>query len=177
MKEKKIYQIVLSAVFAALSAVLAGFVHIPNAIGGYVHIADAIVYLGASLLPLPYAALSAGIGFALADLVGGYYYYMLPSALIRAVIVVFFTSKDKKILCRRNYIALIFALLTTVSGYFAFKYILYGFIQKTPGIALSNAVLSIPGNIVQCVLSSVIYIIVSAALDRMRFKDNFNGGK
>ena len=177
MKNKRLYMIVLSSVFAALSAVLVGFVRIPNAIGGYIPPGDAIVYLCASLLPFPYAAVSCAIGFALADLIGGYVYYMLPSAIIRVIVVLLFTSKDNKLINRRNVTALPFSLLITVSGYFIFKYILYYFVQKTPEVALVNAFASIPGNIVQSAVSSVIFLLLGASLDKMNFKEKLFGGK
>lgn len=177
MKEKKLFLLVLASAFAALSAALAGFLPIPNATGGYIHIADAIVYLCASLLPMPYAASSSAVGFALADILSGHPYYALPSAIIRLIIVLFFTAKEKKIITKRNIIALPVSLIITVSGYFVFKFILYYFIQKMPEVALTNTITSIPGNIVQCLAGSVIYILIGTALDKMNFKEKLFGGK
>ena len=177
MKQSKIYKVALASVFAAMSAVFVGFFHIPNAIGGYIHLGEAIVYLASAILPLPYAALSTAIGFAAADMIGGYFYYMLPSALIRVAVAMLFKSKGEKILTKRNVTALPFALIITVGGYFIFKYFMYAFIQKTPEIALTSAVTSIPGNIIQCVAGSAVFLVAGAALDKINFKEKLFGGK
>lgn len=178
MKEKKIILVVLSALFAALSAVFVGFMHIPNGIGGYTHIGDAIVYLAASFLPLPYAAASSAVGFALADLIAGYPHYMIPSAIIRVLVVLAFSSKGKKLLQKRNIIALPISLVITVGGYAITKLILKYFIESnTWEASVASMVASIPGNIMQVVFSSVAFILVALALDKIDFKNKFYGGK
>ena len=161
----------VAAILSALSTVFVYFMHFPNAIGGYIHIGDAIVYLTAALLPKPYAAVSAAMGFGLADLLSGYPVYILPSAFIRALVVLCFTAKKNKILCRRNYAALPLSLVITVGGYFITKYIIYQFINKMPEVAVTKAVASVPGNIIQCASSAVVFILVSIALDKMNFKE------
>ena len=172
--KSKLHLLSLTSVFAALSAVFVYFIHIPNALGGYTHIGDAIVYLAAAILPSPYAAVSGAIGFGLADLLSGYPVYILPSALIRVLVVLCFTAKKDKLLCKRNYIALPLSFLITVGGYFITKYIIYQFINKMPEVAITNAFASIPGNILQCVASSAVFIIVSLTLDKMNFKEKIN---
>lgn len=178
MKEKKLILVVLSALFAALSAVFVGFMHIPNGIGGYTHIGDAIVYLAASFLPMPYAAASSAVGFALADLIAGYPHYMIPSALIRVLVVLAFSSKGNKLIHKRNIIALPISLVITVGGYAATKLILKYFIESnTWEASVASMVASIPGNIMQVVFSSVAFILVALALDKIDFKNKFYGGK
>lgn len=167
---------VISALFAALSAVFVYFFHIPNVIGGYIHIGDAIIYLCASVLPVSYAATAGAVGFAIADLLSGYPYYMLPSAIIRVIVVLLFTSKREKIVCKRNIIALPFAVIITTGLYALTKYVLYYFIQNMPEIAGVKALASIPGNIIQCTVSSVLYIAVSIAMDKLDFKKKYFGG-
>lgn len=178
MKEKKLVLLVLSALFAALSAVFVGFIHIPNGIGGYTHIGDAIVYLAASFLPLPYAAASSAVGFALADLIAGYPHYMLPSAIIRVLVVLAFSSKGKKLLNKRNFIALPISLVITVGGYAVTKLILKFFIESnTWEASVASMIASIPGNIMQVIFSSVAFILVALALDKISFKEKFDGEK
>ena len=46
-----------------------------------------------------------------------------------------------------------------------------------PEVALTNAITSIPGNIIQCFAGSVIYILIGTALDKMNFKEKLFGGK
>lgn len=176
MKKKNLINVVLAAMFAALSAVFVWLVHIPNGIGGYTHIGDAIVYIAASLLPLPYAAVSSAIGFGLADLLSGYPNYIIPSAIIRVLVVLAFSSKSKKLLTKRNIIALSGAFVITVGGYAVTKFILKYFIERfTVEAAIAAMTASIPGNIIQVVLSAVVFIIVAAALDKTNFKEKYIG--
>ena len=71
MKKKasdRTLHIVIAAMFAAMTAVLTAFVQIKTPTGGYVHLGDAMIYLTASFLPMPYAVLAAALGGGLADL-------------------------------------------------------------------------------------------------------------
>ena len=86
----KLNQIVLAALFAALTTVLTYYVKIPTH-NGYMHIGDSMIYLCASILPYPLAALSAGIGAALSDAIGGYTMYIIPTFIIKALLVLCFT--------------------------------------------------------------------------------------
>lgn len=177
MKKKNLINIVTAAMFAALSAVFVWLVHIPNGIGGYTHIGDAIVYIAASLLPLPYAAVSSAIGFGMADLLSGYPNYIIPSAIIRVLVVLMFSSKAKKMLTKRNIIALPLSLVITVGGYAVTKYILKYFIEGyTSEAAIASMIASIPGNIVQVVLSSAVFILAALALDKLNLKEKYFGG-
>lgn len=172
MKNKsKLYLPAISALFAALCTVFVYFIHIPNGLGGYTHAGDMFVYLAASMLPTPYAAMAGGVGFALADLISGYPHYMLPSAIIRIFIVLLFSYKQEKILCKRNYIALPLAAIITIGGYAITKYFIYILMKsETSQAAIAAAVASIPGNIMQCIISSAIFIMLSLTLDKLNFK-------
>lgn len=167
----KLYLSAVSALFAALCTVFVYFIHIPNGIGGYTHAGDMFVYLAASILPTPYAAMASGVGFALADLISGYPHYMIPSALIRVLIALLFKCKQEKILCKRNCVALPIAAVITVGGYAITKCFIYLLMKsESSQAALAAAIASIPGNIIQCVLSSVLFITLSVALDKFDFK-------
>ena len=60
----KVKRLVMTAVFTALVFVTTAYIlHIPiPATGGYVHIGDAVIYLAAACLPLPYAIFTASVG-------------------------------------------------------------------------------------------------------------------
>ena len=109
----KLNQVVLAALFAALTTVLTYYVKIPS-VNGYMHIGDSMIYLCASILPTPLAALSAGIGAALSDAVGGYTMYIIPTFIIKALLVLCFTHTAKKLLCKRNIIAVFVAAAITM---------------------------------------------------------------
>ena len=62
-KKNKIYTLTLSGVFAALITIFTAYIgHIPVGVnGGYIHFGDGLIYLAATILPLPYAMLAGAI--------------------------------------------------------------------------------------------------------------------
>ncbi len=102
-------QLVLTALFASAITVMTAYIlHIPIPTGGYIHLGDALIYLAACLLPLPYAAAAAAVGAGLADLLTAPM-WVLPTLVIKAVLVLFFTSKSERVLCPRNCAAVVMA--------------------------------------------------------------------
>ena len=98
-----------TALFAAAITVMTAYMlHIPLPTGGYIHLGDALIYLAACLLPVPYAAAAAAVGAGLADLLTAPM-WVLPTLVIKAVIVLFFTNKGERLLCRRNLAAVVIA--------------------------------------------------------------------
>ena len=169
-------QIVLAALFAALTTVLTYYVKIPT-YNGYMHIGDSMIYLCASILPTPIAAVSAGIGAALSDALGGYTMYIIPTFIIKAALVLCFTNKAKKLLCKRNVVGVFVAAVVTIVGY----YIAEVFILALESGNFKDYLFSIPswvgatntflGNAIQAVSSGILYIALSAALDKANIKD------
>ena len=88
MKEyQKLYRLVTAALFAAAIAVMTAYMlHIPIPTGGYIHIGDALIYLAACLLPLPYAVGAAAVGAGLADLLTAPM-WVVPTLIIKAIVV------------------------------------------------------------------------------------------
>ena len=102
--------LVSSALFAALVCVTtAYFLHIPVGNGGYVHVGDTFIYLAATLLPTPYAALAAAIGAGMADILIGSANWAFATIIIKPILVLFFTNKGEKIINLRNVCAGIIA--------------------------------------------------------------------
>lgn len=162
MKNKRIIKIVMSAMFAALVAGLTFFPAIPIPGGGYVHLGDAMIYIAASFLPMPYAMAVAAIGGGLADLLSGFAAYAPFTVIVKALLTIAFTYKNEKILSKRNFLAPLTGLLITPGIYFAADWILYG------GIAAA-----IPGiiwNICQAAASMLVFYIAAAAFDKLQFK-------
>lgn len=155
-----------SAMIAALTAVTTAYVfHVPMSLfggQGYVHVGDAVIYLGASLLPVGYACSAAAIGGALADVLSGAPLWAPFTFVIKALMVLCFTSARPKILHKRNYLALLLAAIVTVAGYYAAEAVLYG--------NLLSPVYSITGNLLQASSSAVLYIILGLALDKIQIK-------
>ena len=159
---QKIKKLALTGLFMAMTYVLTAYFHIPT-IKGYVHVGDAIIFLASCVLPTPYAIASASIGGALADALSGYWIWVPATLLIKGLTALFFTSKKEKVICRRNLLALIPALILCVGGYGLYS----GFVVYDSLVAgFADAV----PNTIQTAMSSVLYIISGTALDKMNLK-------
>ena len=75
--------IAVTAMFAALTLLATSVLKIPTPTMGYIHIGDAFVLLSGICLGPIYGGLAAGIGSALADLLGGYVAWVPGTFLIK----------------------------------------------------------------------------------------------
>ena len=153
-----------TALFAAAITVMTAYMlHIPLPTGGYIHLGDALIYLAACLLPVPYAAAAAAIGAGLADLLTAPM-WVLPTLVIKAVLVLFFTSKSECILCPRNWAAVVAAGLFSPAAY-----------------ALANCVMAGPMTaflpqflvtLAQGIGSGALFLVIAPALDGVKLKEH-----
>lgn len=161
MKQNSAKNICLAGVFTALVYVFTAYLHIPSHTG-YTHVGDGFIYLAACLLPLPYGMFVGAVGALLADCLNGFAIWAPGSVVIKAVAVLFFTAKPSKILTRRNILALVPASALCIGGYYLYEACITGnFIAPLAGIA---------GYCTQSVLSSVLFLVLGAALDKMNIK-------
>lgn len=165
MKNKKILRLVFAAMFASLITGLTLFPEIPIPAGGYVHLGDAMIYLAASFLPLPFAMTAAAIGGGLADIFSGYVAYAPFTVVVKALLTLAFTAKNEKILSKRNYLAPLAGLIITPAIYFCADAILYGIAGAVPGIIW---------NICQAAASIIVYYIIGTASDKMQLKSKLS---
>lgn len=158
-------RIAVSAVFAALITLMTAYIfHIPvGANGGYVHLGDALIYLAAATLPMPYACAAGAIGGGLADLLTSPV-WAPATIIIKMLICLPFTSKGKKLVNRRNVIALVVAFVISGTGYFIAEGIMFGFTV--------SFLTSISGSVVQSGGSAIVFLIIGTALDKIGFKQN-----
>ena len=132
--KSRIQGIVMTSVFAALTFAATFLIKIPlPAVNGYVHPGDAIVVLSGLMLGGKKGFLAAGIGSALADLLGGYVIYAPATFFIKGfaalLAAVLFKALMKKLSKHSVAAALIsgaVALILVPGGYFIFSSILYG---------------------------------------------------
>ena len=157
---KNIFNLVLAALFAALIFVLTKFASVPTAIG-YIHPGDAAIYLAASLLPTPYAMAAAGLGGALADLVGGYFPFIPITFVVKVLLALCFTNKKENMINVRNIIAAVVCCGITVFGYFSFEIFYYG----------TGAFGSMLPNLLQGVVSGVLFVVIGFAFDKAKIKN------
>lgn len=145
-----------AALIAAIIFVMTSSLKLPTATG-YVHLGDAAVCLAAALLPQPIALVTAALGGGLADLAAGYPMWILPTAIIKAAMTLSFTSKQEKILCPRNYIALGGAIIINAAGYYLAGSVIYG--------DFTVSLTEIPTNLLQGACGVLLFVLLCAFLD------------
>ncbi|MDE5993878.1 MAG: TIGR04002 family protein [Oscillospiraceae bacterium] len=161
----------LTALFAALTATATAFIKINTGINeGYIHFGDSIIYLGACILPLPYACLAAAIGGSIADLLSGAAVWAPITAVIKALNVLPFavmysakiTKNPNKIVNKATAAMPVFSGIITVFGYLVAESLMYNF---------ASALTSVPFSIIQAVGSATLFWLLGALLDRINFKN------
>lgn len=162
-KDSRIYNLTITGIFAALITIFTAYIgHIPvGANGGYVHFGDGLIYLAATILPLPYAMAAGAIGGGVADLLTAPA-WTFATIIIKALLVLPFTNKGATILNRRNYIAPVIAYFISHTGYFLAEAIMFGW---------KTAILSgLAGGLVQSGGSMIFFFLLGQTLDRIHFK-------
>lgn len=156
--------LILSALFAAMIAVMTGYVlHIPLPTGGYIHLGDMMIYLAAALLPLPYAMGAAAIGGALADIMTGYSMWAIPTFIIKGLIVLPFTAKQATFFCKRNVVAIFIAGILSPVAYGLAAVIIYD--------AATAFIPQVLGTGVQSIGNGIAFAAVALALDKSKGKE------
>lgn len=168
MKRSNVKTITLTAMFAALIAVATAFIKVPTGINdGYLHFGDSMIYLAACLLG-PYAAISAAIGGALADILAGAAVWALPTAIIKLCNSVPFIiakavygkhKENHKIIHLSTVVMTLVSGLITIFGYLLAEGLMYSF---------ASALTSVPFSIIQSVGSAIVFILVGCALDAVK---------
>lgn len=163
-------KIVTAALLAAFACVATMSIRIPTpGTGGYIHPGDAIVILSGVILGPSWGLLAAGIGSAMADMIGGYFIYMPITFVIKGAVAfasgMIYRNMDKTSKSRYAAVALggIVDMALVAGGYFLCECPLYG---------IAAATASVPANIIQgiggLVISIVLYPILIAVPDIRR---------
>lgn len=151
-------KLVIAALFAALACVATMSIRIPTpGTGGYIHPGDAIVILSGVILGPVWGFLAAGIGSALADLLGGYFIYVPITFAVKGIIAliagVIYQKYGKTSKSRYGCVILggIADIILVAGGYFLCEIPLYG---------ASAAAASVPANLIQGVSGLVIAFVL-----------------
>lgn len=160
----KIRLLIKTSLFIAIIAVTTTYIlHIPTGInGGYIHLGDVFIYMASVLLPIKYALIAASVGGGLADFLGGAPIFIIPTMIIKPLMVISFTNKNNKIICIRNIMATLIAVIVTYVGYSIANSIILGSLS----LGFSASIF----DIIQSVLSGIIFIILGYVLDRINIK-------
>ncbi len=167
-KENKTYALVMAAVMTAAILVMTFFPKVPvPATRGYVHLGDCMIFFAVLVLGWKRGAAAAGLGSALADLLGGYAYYAPATLVIKALMAAVVGLFIQKALSKERTRARLMLLetvgmalggLVMVVGYYLVECVMYG------NFVLPLA--AVPMNIVQFVVGIIIAGALANALYR-----------
>lgn len=155
---------VFAALFAALACVATMSLHIPTpGTGGYIHPGDAIVVLSGILLGPVYGGLAAGLGSALADLLGGYMIYVPITFVVKAVIAVVCYFVYHKLLGKLNQVI----LKGIITGCFSTVIVAGGIAFLNTLCTAAAAFASVPANLIQGLSGLIISTILLPLLKQV----------
>ena len=152
MMNTNLKKMITAALFTALACVATMSIRIPTpGTNGYIHPGDAIVILSGVMLGPAWGLLAAGIGSAMADLIGGYVLYVPITFVIKGAVAFAAGALYKKLgrTPKSCYVAVILG-----GGYFLCEYALYGI----------AAAASIPANVIQGASGLAISIVLYPVL-------------
>lgn len=165
MRNRTLHTLVLSALMAALCTLLTLVIRIPSPMGGYLNLGDGAVLLSAWLLGPAAGAAAAGLGTALADLLG--YPLYAPATLVIKALMAAAAGGIFRALTRKNaprmaaWVASGAAAEAIMAGgYFLFESWVLGL-----GAA---AALNVPANVMQGVLGIAAAGMTAAVLRSSR---------
>lgn len=170
-------KLVMTALMMALTYIATVFVRVPIPFTqGYVHLGDTMVFMSALVLGRKYGIAAAGIGTALADILGGFAAWAPWTFVIKAGMVVILGTaaatadrkKGKKsavMLKIELAVGMLIAGAFMVAGYFLAEGVMYG--------NFVSAALGIPWNIGQFAVGMVLALTLQEALCRTQLKTIF----
>lgn len=153
----KTLRVVMAAVLAALVAVFTMFFKVPTGIG-YANLGDGVILFGGLLLG-PVAAVSAGVGSALADFLLGYPIYIIPTFIVKGVMGLIggWLLRKSKTTITRQILVYIVCELWMVLGYFLAE-----------AFFLSYGVAGAAGSIVSNLMQGAVGVALALALSPAR---------
>ncbi len=162
-KKSKTYYLTITGIFAALITIFTAYIgHVPVGInGGYIHFGDGLIYLAATILPMPYAMLAGAIGGGMADLLTAPA-WTLATLIIKSLIVIPFTNKGITIISKRNLAAPIISYFISATGYYLAESLLFG--------TKAAIIMSFSGSFIQSFGSMIFFLMLGTALDKFGFK-------
>ena len=122
MNDRHIRLLSTAGILSAAIFLLTAFVRIPIP-AGYLNLVDAGVFLVAMLLPAGYAALCAGVGSMLADLIG-FPLYAPVTLAVKGLTALVFALMWRKLPGKLRYLAFL-AVLIVPLGYFLFELVVF----------------------------------------------------
>lgn len=175
MKKQEIRQLVLAALFTALTCIATMVIQIPSPMNGYVNLGDCLVLLSAWVLGPFVGAAAGGIGSMLADILTGYTYYAPGTLIIKALMALIAglifraigrNGRGVRALAARAAGGAAAEVIMT-AGYFVYAAVL---LQNGLG-----ALASVPGNLVQAVFGLAAALMLAQILEKAKALPVLNG--
>lgn len=155
-------RLVMTALFAALTAAATAAVAIPLPAGGYLNLGDTVVLLGAYLLGGGCGAAAGGIGAAIADVMLGAVLYAPATLVIKALMAALAAALYRAF--RRGGAALLVsgaaAECLMAGGYWVYEAL---FVVKS----FAGAAINVPGNLVQGAFGLIVSTALALALKKL----------
>ena len=173
--------IIRTAMMMCLTMVMTWVIRIPvPATEGYIHLGDCMVFMAVLLLGWKWGAIAAGVGSALADIIGGFAMFA-PITLVVKILMALAVGGFIEQAMKRNYgkkgirammvIGMVIGGVVMMGGYYLAECLLYG----NWVVPLAE----IPMNIVQFVVGAALATLLSNMLYKTpagnRFAYNLNG--
>lgn len=156
--------ITTDAMFVALTLLFTAFVNIKipsfGGAGGLIHLGNVPLFIAAIMYGRRTGAIAGAIGMGLFDIMSGWVAWA-PCTVITCGLMGFVVGAinvNKKGVTIKI-LSMIFALIIKVAGYFIFESFVFG-------SGMAAAVKSVPGNIIQVTVASVIVILIYAPLEK-----------
>lgn len=157
-------QIALDAMFVALTLVFTAFVNIQipsfGGAGGLIHLGNIPLFVAAMVYGKRTGALAGALGMGLFDILSGWAAWA-PCTIITCGLMGFAVGA----ICKKwksfgaKVFAVLVALAIKLAGYFIFE-------DFVMGSGVAAALKSVPGNIIQIIVSAIIVFIVITPLER-----------
>ncbi len=178
VRNEKTYKLVLTALMTCLVLVATISIRIPSPFTqGYVHLGDSMIFLSVLLLGKKGGSVAAGLGSALADIMGGYAMYSIWTLIIKALMAFIMgifieaaTKKEKKHIKLGNMplieiVGMVIAGIEMVIGYAVVDGVFAG--------NLLSGFLGAPFNVAQFTVGLVLATVLAMALYKTPAKKFF----
>lgn len=161
--KKQLILLIETALFTAMVTVATAYIpHVPiPATGGYIHLGDCFIYLAACFLPTPYAIFAGAAGAGIADAILAPI-YIIPTIIIKSFLVLPFTSKNNKIITKRNILATLACVVITSLGYYIAEFIMFEN-KIAPLVSMVPSLIQSGG-------SGLLFAIIGISLDKTNIK-------
>lgn len=166
-RQNNLTNMILTALMMCLVMVGTMFIRIPTPLTqGYVHLGDSMIFLAVLILGKKNGSMAAGIGSALADILGGYAFFAPWTLIVKFMMAFVMGLFIEKIHGRKNEHEFKLTVIDVIGmalggavmafGYFVVEAVMYG--------NAAVAAMEVPVNIGQFIVGMIIACLLTAAL-------------